>query len=221
LRSDGQATASRCGNRIYRGALWARSSWRAPWLRPQRTQNRKSRDEKCVAGMLRRSRVIRAFASLQKKKNARQLSRHEFLRRIASKRPTDSCAKGDPKDDPQIAGISVKRFSRFLRSNKLAKFKDGRWRITDRRLREITIISDGQARLIQVRGFNPASLAMRHRAAVRQFLDSNDVTLLSPFKGQTVTDVAKQKHTLETRPNQLYRFANAGSDADMKIYRLT
>jgi hypothetical protein len=124
------------------------------------------------------------------------------------------------KRSAEIAGISVKRFSRFLRSNKLAKFKGGRWRITDRRLREITIISEAQARLIKVRGFNPASLAMRHRAAISQFLDSNDAGLLTPFEGVTITDTSKQKHVLETRPNVLLRLANAGSDAEMKIYRL-
>jgi hypothetical protein len=120
----------------------------------------------------------------------------------------------------EIGMVSIKRFRAFLRSNKLAKFKDGHWQITDRRIREITVISDGQTRLVKVRGFNPASLAMRHRAAVSQFEDSNDASLLSPFDGATVTDTSKQKHVLETRPNVLLRMANAGGDAEMKIYRL-
>jgi hypothetical protein len=120
----------------------------------------------------------------------------------------------------EIGMVSVKRFRQFLRSNKLAKFKSGHWRITDRRIREIAIISEGQALLIKVRGFSPASLAMRHRAAVNHFLDSNDASLLTPFEGDTIKDVAKQKHVLETRPNVLLRLANAGGDAEMKIYRL-
>lgn len=120
----------------------------------------------------------------------------------------------------QIAGISVNRFRRFLRSNRLAKFKNGHWLITDRRQREITVISQGREYLIKVRGFRPASLAMRHRAAFQSFLNSNDAALLKPFEGLAVTDTAKQKHVLETRPNVLLRLANAGSDADMKIYRL-
>ena len=120
----------------------------------------------------------------------------------------------------EIGMISVKRFRQFLRSNKLAKFKYGHWQITDRRIREITVISEGYAHLIKVRGFSPASLAMRHRAAVQQFLDTNDASPLASFEGREVTNVAKQTYPLETRPNVLLRMANAGSDADMKIYRL-
>jgi hypothetical protein len=120
----------------------------------------------------------------------------------------------------EIGMVSVRRFRQFLRGNKLAKFKAGRWQITDRRMREITVISEGQPHLIKVRGFSPASLAMRHRAAVQQFLDSNDASLLAPFEGKDVTNIAKQTYSLETRPNVLLRMANAGSDADMKIYRL-
>jgi hypothetical protein len=120
----------------------------------------------------------------------------------------------------EIAGISVKRFRAFIRSNKLAKYRDGHWRITDRRQREIAIISEGQQRIIKVRGFNTASLAMRHRAAVQQFLDSNDASLLMPFERVEIKDISKEKHSLETRPNVLLRLANAGSDAEMKIYRL-
>lgn len=120
----------------------------------------------------------------------------------------------------EIGMVSVKRFRNFLRSNKLAKYKDGQWRITDRRIREITVISEGKASLVKVRGFSPASLAMRHRAAVQHFLDSNDAALLSPFEGATIKDITKHVHVLETRPNVLLRLANAGGDAEMKIYRL-
>lgn len=120
----------------------------------------------------------------------------------------------------ETTGISVGRFRRYVRRNKLAKFEAGRWKITDRRIREIAVISDGGSQVIKVRGFGPASLAMRHRAAVQQFLDTNDASLLEPFEGQEVTNIAKQKYSLETRPNVLLRMANAGSDADMKIYRL-
>jgi hypothetical protein len=154
-----------------------------------------------------------------------------------SKRPSNKLARRDSderletalkylregrsqKRAAEIGMVSVKRFRQFLRSNKLAKFKSGHWQITDRRIREIAIISEGQALLIKVRGFSPASLAMRHRAAVDHFLDSNDASLLTPFEGATIKDVTKQTRVLETRPNVLLRLANAGGDAEMKIYRL-
>ena len=138
-----------------------------------------------------------------------------------SKELSPLCGVACPVGKPQKpSGITDGRLARFLKANKLAKFRKGHWRITDRRQREIAVISDGEERQIKVRGFGPASLAMRHREAVRQFLERNDAGLLVPFKGHAVTDTSMQKYLLETRPNLLYRLANAGSDADMKIYRL-
>lgn len=119
-------------------------------------------------------------------------------------------------------GISPGKLRRLIRNFKLANWDKSkrRWRITDRQIREIVAISSKGQRKIRVRGFGPASIAMRHRAAVHQFLETNDAALLAPFKDVSLTDTAKQKHLLETRPNVLYRIANAGNDADMKIYRL-
>jgi hypothetical protein len=120
----------------------------------------------------------------------------------------------------EIGMVSAKRFRHFLRSHKLARFKNGRWQITDRRTREIAIISEGEELVVKVRGFSLASLAMRHRAAVNHFLDSNDASLLTPFDGTKIKDIKRRTHLLETRPNVLLRLANAGGDAEMKIYRL-
>jgi hypothetical protein len=160
-----------------------------------------------------------------RRSNSTKKRRSTKLRRIPSDDRFETAYKflregRSQRKSAEIAGISVKRFSNFLRSNKLAKFKSGHWKITDRRIREIAIISEGQALLIKVRGFSHASLAMRHRAAVNHFLDSNDASLLTPFERAAIKDVTKQKHVLETRPNVLLRLANAGGDAEMKIYRL-
>jgi hypothetical protein len=125
------------------------------------------------------------------------------------------------KDAPlKSPGSLLVGLEAFLHSNKLASYKNGKWRTTDRRVREMEIISTLGYVRIEVRGFNAASLGMRHRAAVQHFLDSNDPAPLSAFEGVIITDTSKQKYTLETRPNVLLRLANAGSDADMKIYRL-
>jgi hypothetical protein len=124
------------------------------------------------------------------------------------------------KDAATFTGISTRRFRRYLRGNKLARYRKGRWLITDQRPRSIRIFTDGQQRAIKVRGFGRASLAMKHRTAVRWFLETNDESKLEPYRGLSVTDTSRQKHILETRPNVLYRLANAGSDADMRIYRL-
>lgn len=120
------------------------------------------------------------------------------------------------------SGVSASSLRRLIEKFKLGRWDPARraWRLTDLVKRELAIISDGDEILIRVRGFNPASLAMQHRAAVHAFWDSNDIALLTPFEGLTVTDTSKKRHVLETRPNVLLRLANAGGDAEMKIYRL-
>jgi hypothetical protein len=172
-------------------------------------------------------------------RNAKGTPRNPGVRRIPkAKKPTATKLSKIPSDDrfetalkylregrsqkraAEIGMVSVARFRRFLHRNKLAKFKNGRWRITDRRTREVAVISEASEKVIEVRGFSPASLVMRHRAAVTAFVDGPDLALLAPFEGLTVTDTSKRKYVLETRPNVLLRLANAGSDAEMKIYRL-
>ena len=118
------------------------------------------------------------------------------------------------------AGISAERFRNFLRSNSLAERQGRQWRITDNRPRRMTVISDGEARVITLRDFEQSSLNGRHLAAIGAFLPSNDIDHLRPFIGQFVIDVAGQAHPLETNPTALYRFHNAGSEVFHEIYRL-
>ncbi len=117
-------------------------------------------------------------------------------------------------------GISAERFRNFLRSNSLAERQGKKWRITDNRTRRMTVISDGEARVITLRDFEQSSLNGRHLAAVGAFLRSNDIDLLRPFEGQSVVDVTGQAHLLETDTNALYRLAHAGSEVFHEIYRL-
>jgi hypothetical protein len=124
------------------------------------------------------------------------------------------------KASAKTVGVSTKRLRAFLRDHKLARQNGGKWIFTDRRVREVPIISTNGESLVRVRGFSASSLIMQHRFAVQTFLETNDVTLLTPFSGISVKATDKITHFLETRPNVLYRLANAGSDADMKIYRL-
>jgi hypothetical protein len=119
-------------------------------------------------------------------------------------------------------GVSESRLGRLIRNYKLAKWdqKKRRWKITDRVTREVGIASNGRARAIVVRGFLRAQLAKGYTAAVKYFLETNDVVALAPYEGQSIIDINKQEYVLETRPNVLLRLANTGGDADMKIYRL-
>ncbi len=118
------------------------------------------------------------------------------------------------------AGVSIERFRRFLRSNSLAERKGGKWRITDKRNRRMTVITNSEAVELTLRDFDQSSLNGRHLAAVGAFLRSNDIDLLQPFEGQAVIDAAGQVHPLETDPSALYRLSAAGSEVFHEIYRL-
>jgi hypothetical protein len=126
------------------------------------------------------------------------------------------------KGSARSTGVSESQLRRLIRKYKLARWDRNkrRWRITDRARREVGIISSGSAKAIIVRGFAKAQLAKAYSAAVKRFLETNDVAVLAPFEGQSITDINKRTYEFETRPNVLLRLANTGGDADMKIYRL-
>lgn len=126
------------------------------------------------------------------------------------------------KHGAQNTGISESRLRRLIRNYKLARWDRSKrkWILTDRVTREVGIASNGRAKTIVVRGFSRAQAAKGYTAAVKRFLETNDVAVLAPYEGQTISDVKKHQHPLETRPNVLLRLANTGGDAEMKIYRL-
>jgi hypothetical protein len=126
------------------------------------------------------------------------------------------------KSAARSTGVSESRLRRLIRNYKLARWdrKRRKWRITDRATREVGIASNGKARTIVVRGFARAQLAKGYTAAVKRFLETNDVSALAPYEAVSIADINKKEYVLETRPNVLLRLANTGSDADMKIYRL-
>jgi hypothetical protein len=126
------------------------------------------------------------------------------------------------KSSALSTGVSESQLRRLIRNHRLAKWdrKTRKWRITDRVTREVGIATNGRAKTIVVRGFVKAQLAKAYTAAVKRFLETNDVAALAPYERQSITDIGKKSYLLETRPNVLLRLANTGGDADMKIYRL-
>jgi hypothetical protein len=123
------------------------------------------------------------------------------------------------KQAAQSAGISARRFRAFLKEKRVAHFRKGRWHFADLRPRQILVITTEGEKHLTVKGFNRASLAMSHRATVKQFLEEPDPTALKFFEGKWIKDAGGKKYFLETRPNVLYRLAHAGSEPH-EIYRL-
>lgn len=127
---------------------------------------------------------------------------------------------GTQKAAAKEAGVSVERFRRFLRQNKLASRKGRKWIISDPAPRQMLVISDGEARTRKLAGLKEASRNGSYLAAVKAFINSNDADLLAAFVGRTVRDTSGKRHTFETDPNTLYRLAASGSEIFEDIYRL-
>lgn len=118
-------------------------------------------------------------------------------------------------------GVSAERLRGYLVQTGVAEKQRGRWTVgNDPRTRQMTVYSRGREVTVLLPGYEPAFLAGRYMAAVGAFLDSNDPSSLSPFKGKGVMDVRGKHHPFETRPNVLYRLAQDGGDPFEQIYRI-
>jgi hypothetical protein len=117
------------------------------------------------------------------------------------------------------AGVSPERFRRFLREQKLAERKGRVWEITDNRPRDMTALTTRGAFDLKLPDFETASLVGQHNAAVKTFLDTNDISRLRPFEGSTVKDTSGRKYVLETRPNVIRRLDASGETFE-QIYRI-
>jgi hypothetical protein len=117
------------------------------------------------------------------------------------------------------AGVSAERFRRFLREHKLAERTGRVWEITDKRPRDMTAMTTRGAIELTLPDYDTASLVGRHNAAVKTFLDTNDVSHLRPFEGRTVKDTSGRTHVLETRPNVIRRLEASGETFE-QIYRI-
>jgi hypothetical protein len=117
------------------------------------------------------------------------------------------------------AGVAPERFRRFLREQKLAERKGRIWEITDKRPRDMTAMTTRGAIDLKLPDFEMASLVGQHNAAVKAFLDTNDVSDLRPFEGRVVKDTSGRSYVLETRPNVIRRLDASGETFE-QIYRI-
>lgn len=117
--------------------------------------------------------------------------------------------------------IAPERLRRYIRDLDLAK-RDGRaWTFTDKRLREMTILSGGKIYKIRISGFEQASFNGDYLNAVRAFLRLHDIDLLAPFVGRSVIDAKGKAHPFEAAPNTLLRLAAMHSESELfhQVYR--
>lgn len=69
--------------------------------------------------------------------------------------------------------------------------------------RFMNINEDGKSVWIEVKDSRHASLIGRYQNAVKKFLESDDETILKPFRNKRVKDINDNWHTLDTDPDSL------------------
>jgi hypothetical protein len=117
--------------------------------------------------------------------------------------------------------LPPKSLQSFVSQRRLAKRKGGKWTIKDNRLRRVPVITKGRIRIVTVRGFDEARRAGEHHNAVGDFVRTNNLDLIKPFKGRSVQAVKGKPHPLETDPNALHRIAAMDTPPFHEIYEIT
>jgi hypothetical protein len=119
------------------------------------------------------------------------------------------------------AKVAPERLRRYLKDLDFVEKQRGRWVVgTDPRLRTVLIYSEGKKQKIVVQGYEPAARTGSYWNAVGEFLRTNDPSHLAPFVGVQIDDAGGRAHTLETRPNVLYRLASEGMNSFEQVYRI-
>lgn len=79
----------------------------------------------------------------------------------------------------------------------------------------------GRVLKLTVRGYEPARLVGEHHNAAWEFVRTNDIQLIEPFRSRTVEAVNGRRYVLETDPNALHRIAAMDTPPFNEIYEIT
>jgi hypothetical protein len=116
--------------------------------------------------------------------------------------------------------LSRKQVQDYVTRRRLAKRKGRRWVTNDNRPRRLPVMTGGRFRVLTVRGYEPASLVGEHHHAAGEFVRTNDIKVIKPFKDRTVQAVNGRRYVLETDPNALHRIAAMDSPPFHEIYEI-
>jgi hypothetical protein len=117
--------------------------------------------------------------------------------------------------------VTPERLRNYLDRMGVVEKRGNRWRPgTDIRERHVQIVTQGEPKLIVVRGYEASKLAGDYREAVHRFLDTGDESYLQPFKGKTITDISGTTYELETDENELYTASETGAPSFEDVYRI-
>jgi len=116
---------------------------------------------------------------------------------------------------------SPERLRTYARQNRAIRKVRGKWVfLKDTRSRRVPLYSQGEFKIVTVKGFAAASKCFHYMIDVGRFLDSNDIGYLAKWIGEGVNDSEGRWVPFETRPNVLYRLDAIDKQPFEQIYRV-
>ena len=118
--------------------------------------------------------------------------------------------------------VSAERLRRYARENRLVRKVRGKWQfLKDIRSRTVPLFTDGQFRVVTVKGFGPASKGFKFMIDADRFLHTNDRRYIVKWEGEGVEDMDGRWVPFETRPNVLYRLNAVEREPFEMLYKIT
>ena len=118
-------------------------------------------------------------------------------------------------------GMSPRNLKDSLRRMRLLRRKGNRWVVKDNRPRRVPVMTGGRFRIVTVPGYAQASLVGKHHHAVGEFVRTNDIQLITPFRGRSISSISGKRYPLEADPNALHRIAAMDTPPFHEIYGIT
>jgi len=118
-------------------------------------------------------------------------------------------------------GTTPSRLRRYATKTGVVSRRDGKWVFKrDRRFRRMPLYTNGTRAVITVHNSTTAKRIGQYMNAVKRFFETEDVSLLAPFQGQSVPDVLGKRYVFETRPNVLFRLDASGVEPFELVYAI-
>lgn len=191
-------------------------SWRTAMARnakPKRRRKKQPRPARCASVRRRKGAAHR-----KKPQRPRKRFRATLLIEIAVRKMNQGRSLSAAARSVRLPSADLQR---LLKKLGLLKRKGKRWVFSDDRPRRIQVVTEGRTRNVIVRGYEQSHLLSEYHHAVREFLRTNNLKTLKPFKDRTVQAVSGREFILETDPNALHRIAAMDSPQFHEIYEIT
>jgi hypothetical protein len=124
-------------------------------------------------------------------------------------------------DAAKKISVKPKQLREYIRATGVADDRNGKWRFKrDRRFRRLPVFSNGESVVVTVADLKSARRVGEYMNVVRQFFETEDIGLLTPYQGKSVSDVSGKKYVFETRPNFLFKIDASGPEPFEIVYAI-